>query len=209
MASSSQSSQCKHFVLPHTLPMIVLDGCYHFPGCHLPLFIFEDRYRRMLDHALHADRMFCVGVTDGDDEVLPVTTAGLVRASVKNADGTSQVMLYGVCRVRITGWEQMKPFRIAQVEPVYTSTAPGPELEELKARALALLPQPQDDSCKTMHKLRETLEAMDEPEAVCDIITFHFVRRKAALRDLLEECCPKKRYERLIAELENGTPEEA
>jgi Lon protease-like protein len=184
--------------------MIVLDGCYHFPGCHLPLFIFEDRYRRMLHHALHADRMFCVGVSDGDDGVLPVTTAGLIRASVKNADGTSQVMLYGVCRVRITGWDQMKPFRIAQVEPVYTSKASSATLEALKGRALELLPHPEDDSCKTMHMLRETLEGMDEPEAVCDIIAFHFVRRKDALRDLLEECCPQKRYELLISELESA-----
>ncbi|MGV3660716.1 MAG: LON peptidase substrate-binding domain-containing protein [Prosthecobacter sp.] len=198
------SSQCKHFVLPHSLPMIVLDGCYHFPGCHLPLFIFEDRYRRMLDHALHADRMFCVGVSDGEDGVLPVTTAGLVRASVKNQDGTSQVMLYGVCRVRITGWHQMKPFRIANVEPVFTSKAPAPALEELKARALNLLPHPENDSCKTMHDLRQTLEEMEEAEAVCDIIAFHFVRKKEVLRDLLEECCPKRRYEMLIRELEKS-----
>ena len=203
MASSSQSSQRKHFVLPHSLPMIVLDSCYHFPGCHLPLFIFEDRYRRMLDHALRADRMFCVGVTDGSDDILPVTTAGLIRASVKNPDGTSQVMLYGVSRMRITGWEQLKPFRIAQVEPMFTDQAPAGELQRLKARALDLLPHPENDSCNTIQKLRETLEAMDEPEMVCDIIAFHFIRSKQALRDLLEESCPRKRYERLIAELED------
>lgn len=181
--------------------MIVLDGCYHFPGCHLPLFIFEDRYRRMLHHALHADRMFCVGVSDGEDGVLPVTTAGLIRASMKNPDGTSQVMLYGVCRVRITGWQQMKPFRIAQVEPVYTLKASVPALEALKARALDLLPHPENDSCKGRHDLRQKLEEMEEAEAVCDIIAFHFVRQKDVLRDLLEESCPRRRYEMLIREL--------
>lgn len=190
------------------MPMIVLDGCYHFPGCHLPLFIFEDQYRRMLDHALHADRMFCVGVMDGDDEVLPVTTAGLVRASMKNPDGTSQVLLYGVCRVRITGWDQVKPFRIAQVEPIFGSKAPAPELEALKAKALSLLPEPVDDSCKSMIVLRQTLEKMAEADAICDMIAFHFVRRKSALRDLLEECCPKRRYEMLICELESTQDED-
>lgn len=188
--------------------MIVLDGCYHFPGCNLPLFIFEDRYRRMLDYALHADRMFAVGVMDGEDGVLPVTTAGLVRASMKNADGTSQVMLYGVCRMRITGWDQMKPFRIAQVEPIFGSKAPAPELEALKAQALDLLPLPGHDSCKSMHALRATLESMDDAEEICDLLAFHFVRRKEALRDLLEELCPKRRYELLIAELQREQEEE-
>ncbi len=204
MDISSKTFSAKQFILPHTLPMIVLDGCYLFPGCHLPLFIFEERYRHMLDHALHTDRMFCIGAPCGTDEVQPVTTAGLIRASFKNADGTSQVMLYGVTRVRVTGWDQMLPFRIARVESILTKTAPLETLQILKSKALALLPHPTDDSCENMQLLREELEKMEEAEAVCDIITFHFIRRKAALRALLEECCPQRRYERLITELEKA-----
>ena len=204
MDISSKTFSAKQFILPHTLPMIVLDGCYLFPGCHLPLFIFEERYRRMLDHALHTDRMFCIGAPCGADDVQPVTTAGLIRASVKNADGTSQVMLYGVKRVRITGWEQMTPFRIAQVELLLTKTVPLETLRILKSKALTLLPHPTGDSCENMQLLRQSLEDMEEAEAVCDIIAFHFIRRKAALRVLLEECCPQRRYERLITELEKA-----
>ena len=127
--------------------MIVLDDCYHFPGCHLPLFIFEERYRMMLDHALRADRMFCVGIRCGDGEdVLPVVTAGLIRASVKNPDGTSQVVLSGVSRMRITGWQQTEPFRIAKVECFESSSAPQENLRLLKSRALELLPAPTNDS---------------------------------------------------------------
>lgn len=182
--------------------MIVLDDCYHFPGCHLPLFIFEERYRLMLDHALRTDRMFCVGVSEAKIDVLPVVTAGLIHASLKNPDGTSQVMLLGVQRMRITGWEQMAPFRIARVEPMFSQAAPLEKLHALKARALDLLPLPTDDSCENMQQLRKGLEQMTEDETVCDIIAFHFLRRKAALRALLEEACPQRRYERLIAELE-------
>ncbi len=204
MDISPKTFSAKQFTLPDTLPMIVLDGCYLFPGCHLPLFIFEERYRRMLDHALHTDRMFCIGAPCGADDIQPVTTAGLIRASVKNADGTSQVMLYGVTRVRITGWDQMLPFRIARVESILTKTAPLETLRTLKSKALSLLPHPTDDSCENMQLLRQSLEDMEEAEAVCDIIAFHFIRRKATLRALLEECCPQRRYERLISELERA-----
>jgi len=200
----SKTFSAKQFVLPPTLPMIVLDGCYLFPGCHLPLFIFEERYRSMLHHALHTDRMLCVGAPSGENDVHPVTTAGLIRASVKNADGTSQVMLYGVTRVRITGWDQMLPFRIARVEPLVTKTAPEETLRALKSKALLLLPQPTDESCENMQLLRQELEEMEDAETVCDIIAFHFVRRKAALRALLAECCPQRRFERLIIELEKA-----
>lgn len=184
--------------------MILLEDCYHFPGCHLPLFIFEERYRAMLDYALRTDRMFCVGVSTSETEVLPVVTAGLVRASVKNPDGTSQVMLFGLQRMRVTGWDQVVPFRIAKVEPVVPQTAPVQNLESLKTRALELLPLPTNDSCESMHQLRKGLEQMEELEMVCDIIAFHFVRRKEALRFILENTCLQRRYERLVAELEKA-----
>jgi ATP-dependent Lon protease len=184
--------------------MIVLDDCYHFPGCHLPLFIFEERYRQMLDHALRTDRMFCVGVSKGESEVLPVVTAGLIHSSVKNPDGTSQVMLYGLQRMRITGWEQVVPFRIARVKPLMPEDAPPESLRHLKSRVLELLPTPTDDSCENMLKLRDGLEQMSEHEFVSDIIAFHFLRRKAALRALLEESSPQRRYELLIRELERA-----
>jgi ATP-dependent Lon protease len=196
------SSSPKHFALPHRLPLIVLDDCYHFPGCHLPLFIFEERYRQMMDHALRTDRMFSVGVRDGGDRVLPVVTAGLIHASVRNADGTSQVMLYGVQRMRITGWEQSLPFKIAIVEPIVAQNTSAESLCQLKSQVLALLPTPTHDSCDSMRKLRQDLERVGEFDTVCDIIAFHFVRRKAVLRSLLEECCLKSRYELLIRELE-------
>jgi len=184
--------------------MIVLDDCYHFPGCHLPLFIFEERYRQMLDHALRTDRMLCVGVSKGSAEILPVVTAGLIHASVKNPDGTSQVMLYGVHRMRITGWEQVVPFRIARVEPLMPQDAPAESLRLLKSRVLELLPTPSDDSSENMRKLRDGLKQMSEDEFVSDIIAFHFLRKKAALRALLEEPSPQRRYELLIRALERA-----
>ncbi|WP_395719404.1 LON peptidase substrate-binding domain-containing protein [Prosthecobacter sp.] len=199
---SRPTSSAKQFVLPSRLPLIVLDDCYHFPGCHLPLFIFEERYRLMLDHALRTDRMFSVGVSQGETEVLPVVTAGLIHASVKNPDGTSQVMLYGVHRMHITGWEQVAPFRIARVEPMLSKNAPPENLQALKSRVLELLPNPTDDSCDNMRQLHQGLEQLSEHEIVCDVIAFHFLRKKALLRTLLAETCPERRYKLLISELE-------
>ena len=89
--------------LPGSLPVMVLGGATLFPRGYMPLFIFEPRYRAMLDHALERDRMFCIGharpgidVEHSTDPVYPVTTMGLVRACVTHPDGTSQLMLLGV-----------------------------------------------------------------------------------------------------------------
>ncbi len=191
--------------------MIVLSDCYLFPGCLLPLFIFEMRYREMLKLALESGRMFCVGVRlsgdDDSDDIFPVTTAGLIRACVTQPDGTSHLVLYGTQRVRFTGWIQKKPFRIAKVEPLETEPVKCQEtLNGLKERALALLPDPKHNSCDGMRELKSTLAAMTDLEAVCDIMTYHFVRRSAPLRQLMSLSCLTARYEFLLKELNRKKP---
>jgi len=192
--------------MPDKMPVMVLDDCYLFPGCFLPLFIFEERYRKMLATALDTDRMFCIGSRESPaqgDSLIPVSTAAIIRACRKQDDGTSHVMLYGVSRIRFTGWPQEKPFRLAAIEPFPTSCTCGPdELDRLKAHALAILPKPAPQCSEAMQVLRTTLTNMPCPEMVCDILTYHFVKKPDIQRALLVEPSLEKRYQRLVTELE-------
>jgi Lon protease-like protein len=199
-------SQPSVFHLPDSLPVMVLTDCFLFPGCFLPLFIFEERYRQMLSHALGTTRMFCIGnrlrQRDGCDEIHAYSTAGLIRACKKQDDGTSHVMLYGIQRIRFTDWQQEKPFRIARTEAIKSVVREDAKLlDELKAQALQLLPKPNSESCKSMHLLQTTLEEMTDAEVVCDILSYHFVKRSATLRNLLAEPIVEKRYQTLLSEL--------
>ncbi len=208
---NSATEVSKNLVLPAEVPVMVLDGCYLFPGCFLPLFIFEDRYRKMLEHAVRGPRMFCVGSrlpSEGPDEkVHHISTVGLVRASVKQDDGTSHVMLYGLQRVRFTSWKQKEPYRIAKIEAVPTAPATDrAQLEELRLRALGILPQPTPECAESMKVLRETLEHIEDPERVCDILSYHFVRTETALCSLLSEVHVERRYAILLKELEKLRP---
>ena len=196
----------QHLELPKEVPVMVLDGCYLFPGCFLPLFIFEDRYRKMLAHALDGPRMFCVGSrlpSEGQTErVHHISTVGLIRASVKQDDGTSHVMLYGLQRVRFTGWKQEAPFRIATIEAETTAEGDDPQrLSAQRAEAIELLPAPTAQCAESMRVLRETLDEIDDPERVCDILSYHFVRTDSALCGLLSERSVESRYRILLREL--------
>lgn len=196
------------FHLPDTMPVMVLGDCYLFPGCLLPLFIFEERYREMLAHALKTDRMFCIATRRrtseaGKCELHTVTTAGLIRACKRQEDGTSHVMLQGVQRIRLTGCSQEKPFIVAEIEPLETvlETEEG-YVNDLKQRSLELLPDATSCAGDSMRNLRAALHKIECPEAVCDILTYHFVRRAPAQRSILTEPVLEKRYDILISELE-------
>lgn len=195
--------------LPDSLPVMVLSDCYLFPGCILPLFIFEERYRQMLDHALSTTRMFCIGNREttacgSEDDILDVSTAGLIRASVKKEDGTSHLVLCGLQRIKLTGWVQKKPFRIATIEPIPSQCCCRQTLASLCDRALSLLPAIFSESCNEMEEIRQTLRDLTEPEIACDLLSYHFIRRGSLLRSLLAEVSIERRFELLIAELQNA-----
>lgn len=189
--------------LPDEMPVMFLADCHLFPGCLLPLFIFEERYRLMLAHTLGAQRMFCICNREADDEDAPArefTTAGLVRACVKQCDGTSQLLLQGITRIRIKRWVQLEPFPIAEIERVQTIVGDALLIAPLKARALELFAH----SGKEEHaqKLCEFLTLHDNDELVCDVLSYHFTRCPKLQRKLLEEVSLEARYEMMIAAME-------
>src|SRR5436189_277456 len=49
-------------ILPDHVPVMPLPGALLFPHALLPLYIFEPRYREMLEHALNHHRMLSVAL---------------------------------------------------------------------------------------------------------------------------------------------------
>src|SRR5437762_7129677 len=118
--------------LPDEVPVMPLPGEVLFTHALLPLYIFEPRYRKMLEHALQRDRMFSVTLLKpscpewhAPEDFFHFATVGLIRACVGRDDGTSNLVLQGLHRVRFSSFQQETPFPIARidiVEPTDDST---------------------------------------------------------------------------------------
>ena len=74
-----------------------------FPKCTIPIRIFEPRYQEMIEFALKSTRSFILSFIDGDNcnPQNSLGTMGLINSAVKQADGTSIVMLDGLFKVRL------------------------------------------------------------------------------------------------------------
>ena len=200
------ASSPRPFKLPETLPVMVLERLYLLPGGIQPLFIFEERYRRMLEHALNTDRVFAIGDRRRDGSVRPILTAGLIISAVRAADGTSQLVLQGIHRMRITGWQQEEPFLIATVEPFETDPGPAEKVNELSQEVEALLEQfTLPEIAGNLILLRQLLRQRNDPSFTCDLVASLALRRPAISRALLEERRLLKRLEILIRELKRVT----
>lgn len=171
--------------VPQTIPVMVLSNCTLFPHSLLPLFIFEPRYRQMLAHALENDRMFCLATLandpkwdpgdESDERILPITTVGVVRACVGRPDGTSHLMLQGVSRVRITGWEQTHPFRIARAEVIPTISTNGHENQRAADNLLSIILEVLQGGGDGALKLATQLSSIKNPDVLADFVAANFL----------------------------------
>lgn len=187
---------------------MVLGGATLFPHGYMPLFIFEKRYRAMLTHSLERERMFCIGharngidVETSPDPVHHVTTVGLVRACVTHPDGTSHLMLSGIRRAEIVGWEQHSPFRIASIVPLpcYLGN-PGAaaraalELVDLSGRLCG-------EGKLISEQLREHLRCVKDPTAIADVVGQSFINDPDERQQLLEMSDVNERLDYLVSRL--------
>ena len=182
--------------LPDAVPVMPLPGALLFPHALLPLYIFEQRYRAMLEYALAHERMFCVSLIKPQrsewrsvNDFCEIASVGLIRACVGRGDGTSNLILQGLQRVRFTAFRQDHPFPIALIEPLQ-SIAPrsSNEIDMLGRKVLELYEKFKRYGRQFPEKVDQYLSDLSEPEMLADLMAATFVsdplRRQAVLEEL-------------------------
>ena len=189
--------------LPATLPVMVLPGVTLFPNALLPLHIFESRYRLMLEEALSDCRMLAMAMPRDkqEREVESIAGAGLVRACIRNDDGTSNLILQGVSRVRFTGWEQTEPFRIARIEPVQSRGGDQENIESRVTQLHALCARFKEQGIELPSQFEAYLNQISNIGVITDLVASTLVADSRVRQMLLEEVDIPKRLEKLLAGL--------
>jgi ATP-dependent Lon protease len=182
---------------------MILPGAVLFPGTMLPLFIFEPRYREMLARALETDRMFALATAreGDDDEPLPVGAAGIVRACVANKNGTSNLILQGLCRVRFTGWHDDSPFPLATIKPLPSTLSSESDCQALRAEILGMIGPPENNGLSLPGHIVEVIRQPCACELFSDLAASCIVENLPIRIRLLEETDITRRMEILAAYL--------
>lgn len=179
--------------LPERCGVMLMPDCTLFPHGGLPLYVFEPRYRKMLSDALEGDCFFGVGRLLGDESGDPadfaarVGTVGLVRASREQEDGTSQLLIHGVMRVRFTDWHDDRDYPYATIEPVISVFSPESQAEAAMktlrgAVEDAIRPLPQE----VQAGVSALLDRADDLGLMTDMISQQFIHDADLRQRLLE-----------------------
>ena len=191
--------------LPQQLPVMPLPGAVLFPHALLPLYIFEPRYRKMLEHALQRHRMFCVALIKpscpdwhATEDFFHLATAGLIRACVERSDGTSNLILQGLRRVRFNSFEQEQPFPIVSIDTIESRDPTTVETEALGAKVIELYGSLKHDRRQLPAKLDRYLSELRDLEMLADLMASTFVNDPLRRQRLLEERSLNQRLRFLI-----------
>ena len=177
--------------LPEQVGVMVLPQTVFFPHHLLPLHIFEPRYQIMLRQALEGSRMFAVA-----SELHPVAKPpqvaglGLIRSCVQQPDGTSNLVLQGLTRVRLQHFLHTTPFLIASPEPVEdpepTTPASLVTREALVAKILEKVEQIDNPMGPPLDDLKKFIRHLEDQHAFVDLIAGCFVRDPKTRQSLLQ-----------------------
>ncbi|ASC69974.1 Lon protease 2 [Halomicronema hongdechloris C2206] len=99
------------------LPLFPLPNLVLFPGRHLPLHIFEFRYRIMMNTILQSDRRFGVLMLDpATGQPSPVGCCAEIIHYQRLADDRMKILTIGQQRFRVLNYVRQKPYRVGLVE---------------------------------------------------------------------------------------------
>ena len=191
-------------VLPDEVPVMTLPNATLFPQALMPLHIFEPRYRHMLRDVLASDRLFAVASLDLRRATDPgvfepphrVATVGIIRACQKNDNGTSNLLLQGLCRAEVLAIARDEPYRRIRVRALASEPgASADQNESLRRELTRLIGLKLRLTTGGMGGMGAFLKTVEDPEAFVDIAAFSLCEDPALKQKLLEPLDVHRRLE--------------
>ena len=188
-----------------------------YPHVMQPLHIFEERYREMLEDAIADDRLIAMAVLApgweidyaSRPELLPWACLGKVVTHHRLEDGRYNLLLAGLCRVRIM--EELAPtrsFRQAKVRIVDDlEPATNPHFKELTEQLLDRF-QSHMSNVKASESLSRLLADGVTLSMLTDLVAYALPLDAELKQKLLMEPCVATRAQLLLKHIPEGASDE-
>lgn len=126
-------------VIPDALPVLPLINTVVVPMAVVPLVIGQERSIKLVDEVMRTNRLVALVAQSnpearpaGPDDLYRIGTAAIIHRLRRQPDGTLQIILQGLERIRILDFLHTEPFLVARVERAPEQTANTTEIEALR-----------------------------------------------------------------------------
>lgn len=192
--------------IPSTLPILPIRGVVAFPLAILPLSVGQPRSVKLVDDVMRGNRL--IGLVSqsneeakpaGPDDMYRVGTAAVIRQMQRNPDGTLQLLVQGLERIRVESFlTTEEPYLIARVERIPETVEEGIETESLMRTAKDLFGQLVEKHPLLPDELNVAIQAFDEPLQVGRLLATTIPLGAPIRQELLEIGEAGARLRRLV-----------
>jgi len=202
--------------IPEALPVLPLRDVVIFPFMIVPLYVSRERSIKAVDAALADNRMILLAAQKkqdqedpGPDDVYPMGTVAVIMRMLKLPDGRIRVLVQGVGRARIQGFEDAEGHLRARIEAVTEGEQPPEltlEMEALMRNVKAALEKSANLGKPISPEVIVIANNMDEPSRLADLAASNLDLKVEGAQEVLEATEPldrlRKVHELLTKELE-------
>ncbi|HSG10231.1 MAG TPA: endopeptidase La [Gammaproteobacteria bacterium] len=192
------------------IPVLPLRDVVVYPHMVIPLFVGREKSINALDTAMQDEKKILLVAQKNaeiDDpaieDIHEIGTLSTILQLLKLPDGTVKVLVEGVERVRITGYEDTDAFFTAHtelLEPVHEENQK--ELEIQTRSLLAMFDQYVKLNKKVPPEILTSLSGIEEPGRLADTIAAHMSLKLEEKQNILEINDSRARLERLMVLIE-------
>jgi ATP-dependent Lon protease len=193
-----------HPQLPSVLPVLPLRDSVTYPDTLTPLAVGQERSIKLVNDVLGGNRMLAMIASrdpdvesPGPEDLYEVGVAGVVARMLKVPDGSLRILVQGGQRVRVTGWEEGRPYPVARVEELPDVVEEGPELTALMRNVQQTFSSIIEEVPYLPEELQMAVANLEDPSALSHLIAGALRIKTEEKQALLEETDVAKRLRRL------------
>ncbi len=200
-----KSRQLRH------VPVFPLPNTVLYPGVTLPLYIFEQRYKLLVNQALQADRRIAISMLRPGESKIPagrVCGLGEIVEAQELEEGEKNILVRGIARIAIEEVNQEIPYLRVGAK-VLDETACGPGTSAAHVRQIVTLSQQLVFvlDAGNAGRLINLLSFMEDPSFLTDFVAFYLLQDEKLKQELLETLDVEARLRRVSEVLEGALAE--
>ena len=193
--------------IPSRLPLLATTNLVLFPFMMAPLSVGREASLRALDAALADDRLATLVLQREEnlevptpDQLHPIGCAASFVRMMRMPDGTAQVIVQGLARVRPTNFDNENNVTRTDIEVLYDSTERTPQIEALMQSLLRDFERIVELSPVLPDEAMEAARAQEDPGKLADFVASALNIELPIRQELLETLDVTARLQR-VAEL--------
>jgi len=191
--------------IPGVLPVLGLSDIVIFPGMVAPLLVETAESIKLVDDVVGGDRFLGLVLQRKPDVQNPMPEdiwehgcVGRVMKMLKFPDNTVRILVEGLRRFRITGYEATEPYLRAKVELLHERVDASVEMSALSRSAQQLFQDIINLSPALSDQVKVSALNIEEPGKLADLVAANLNINLEERQHLLETTNVKERLNRLL-----------